>query len=702
MRHHDDVPSGPDEIFERTLSQIVRYLHCDAAVLYGLSAELNLLWPLARIGDVRDQIAPAIPGISFIGNALNAGRPAVATEAELADPGNPLRGERAKSAVALPFGAGGEAGGVLVALSHRAMEVTPEMLRALSLFATQFTTVLRRLPTWVASNIQRRHIEAITEVIGTAVREGIVDEDAMVATIARHTRLLTGAHIVAFSRGNRSFTFFDSAADSQTRRIVTIAPCARLRERARHHTVVRRKAPFGDLQLELLWRSRFTPTPAQLRMIDLIAHTLAAVNALCRRIALAAEEHRKQFLINVSKVLGHSLELSRVIEQIENLIVPEIADYVCVTHGYREVSDQHLSSAQSSSSSPAGFLNDVLRETSAIETAVSSGRAVHMRFNPPVAAGEIAEIAIEPMISDARVIGTISFGLTAAREPSTSADRALYGSLAGHAANALANAASFGKERDIANTLQTALLSTRLPVDDRIIFDAVYVPAGKHALVGGDWYDVFSLDKNRIAVSMGDVCGHGIRSSVTMNIVRLAIRAAALNGDDPVEVLRKGDRMLAAERDAPMVTAIYGVVDLTRNLFSYACAGHMPPYTLYNRKVEALATSGRPLGIGLDFSDDRQSFETAILPNTTIVLYTDGLVEYGRDLIAGEQRLREILQSIPEDASQRTLARDLHDKIFSNSESTQNDDVAILTMTLCAVEPSIHPAPQRTPEKVLS
>ena len=85
----------------------------------------------------------------------------------------------------------------------------------------------------------------------------------------------------------------------------------------------------------------------------------------------------------------------------------------------------------------------------------------------------------------------------------------------------------------MADTLQRALLPERLPVDDRLAFDAAYLPGASEAIVGGDWYDAFRLPDGRIAFSIGDVAGHGLRAAIVMGEVRQAFRAAALNPNSP-------------------------------------------------------------------------------------------------------------------------------------------------------------------------
>lgn len=284
-----------------------------------------------------------------------------------------------------------------------------------------------------------------------------------------------------------------------------------------------------------------------------------------------------------------------------------------------------------------------------------------------------------PMITDERVIGTISFGRSVTRGFANAADCALYEELTSLAARAIANAGSFRNERDIADILQRSFLATPIPTDRRLLVDSVYLPSKTEAQVGGDWYDCFALDNDRLAVSIGDVAGHGIHAAVTMNLVRLTFRAAALGGIDPVRVLERGDRVPQLEGEPPMVTAIYGIVDLRRSVFSYASAGHCPP--LIAREdggIEAPSAPGIPLGIG--FNIERTLTEVSLFPGDTLVLYTDGLVEYDRNALVGEQRVRELLRGLIIEEPRASIARDLQTQVFEGK--TQRDDVAVLAISI--------------------
>ncbi|GAA2798287.1 SpoIIE family protein phosphatase [Kitasatospora aburaviensis] len=196
------------------------------------------------------------------------------------------------------------------------------------------------------------------------------------------------------------------------------------------------------------------------------------------------------------------------------------------------------------------------------------------------------------------------------------------------------------RQREAAVTLQRSLLPQKLdqPADLRVA--ATYQPGGAEAAVGGDWYDVIAIDGGRTALVIGDVMGRGLRAAAVMGQLRTAVRAYARLDLPPHEVMRLLDG-LAMEIDANQIaTCSYAVWDPKRRTLTYASAGHLPmllrcPDGTVLRSEEQ---NGPPLGTG---GGVHVSHTLRLLPGTTGVLYTDGLVErrdedidQGLDLLA--------------------------------------------------------------------
>jgi serine phosphatase RsbU (regulator of sigma subunit) len=121
----------------------------------------------------------------------------------------------------------------------------------------------------------------------------------------------------------------------------------------------------------------------------------------------------------------------------------------------------------------------------------------------------------------------------------------------------LANALLFERELQIAVTLQTSLLPHELAVPSGMDIAARYVPAGPGTQVGGDWYDVIQLDSGEVALVVGDVMGHGIRAASVVGQLRLAIRAYAIDGYSPSEVVSRVDHLLERLDETQIATLVY-------------------------------------------------------------------------------------------------------------------------------------------------
>ncbi len=238
---------------------------------------------------------------------------------------------------------------------------------------------------------------------------------------------------------------------------------------------------------------------------------------------------------------------------------------------------------------------------------------------------------------------------------------------------------AYNRAHFVASTLQRALLPQGLPEIAGIEFDGVYEPGKSEAQVGGDWYDAVRLADGRVLISIGDVAGSGLQSAVIMAAMREVIRGVAQVYADPATMIDAADRTLKSEHPDGLVTAFVAVYDPIARSLSYCSAGHPPPLLrLTDGTVIDLPSQGLPLGIRA--RDDVDSRTTRIPEGATVLFYTDGLTESTRDVVAGEQRLREALAN-PAVASQPNLAQALYDDVLRDGT---HDDVAILAMRLDA------------------
>lgn len=230
----------------------------------------------------------------------------------------------------------------------------------------------------------------------------------------------------------------------------------------------------------------------------------------------------------------------------------------------------------------------------------------------------------------------------------------------------------------IVERLQRSLLPSVLEVKG-LVTAAEYIPAARHHNVGGDWYDVFEPVPGTVAWVIGDVAGHGFGEAVVMAQLRNALRAYALDTDDPAEILRRLDRFVTAYLpNETTATACVLVLDRATGRVRYSTAGHPPPLLLAERGGKHNThwlDQGKGLPLGVRETMFRPVAEFTLLPADTLVLYTDGLIEKpGDDIEDGMERLRAAAQLVCVEAPE-TVCRQL---MRLPGEAYAGDDRALL------------------------
>jgi len=189
----------------------------------------------------------------------------------------------------------------------------------------------------------------------------------------------------------------------------------------------------------------------------------------------------------------------------------------------------------------------------------------------------------------------------------------------------------------IARTLQGAFLPKRLPEHRDVTFDALYLTAGREALVGGDWYDAFTIPDGEIVVSIGDMLGHGVSAAVTAAEIRQRILATAFSTSDPAEILAKVNRTLKDEEQT-IATALVAFIDPKGATIRLASAGHPPPIVAGPTiRARFLPYGGLPLGVLAD--SEYVTHPVALEADASVLFYTDGVTEFNRNIEAAEAAL---------------------------------------------------------------
>ncbi|MER5379941.1 SpoIIE family protein phosphatase [Streptomyces sp. NPDC002688] len=257
-----------------------------------------------------------------------------------------------------------------------------------------------------------------------------------------------------------------------------------------------------------------------------------------------------------------------------------------------------------------------------------------------------------PIRARGRTLGVAVLSRFRRAEPFTADDILLAEEVTARAAVCIDNARRFSRERQTALALQRSLLPQSLPRTAALEAASRYLPAAR-AGVGGDWFDVIPLSGMRVAMVVGDVIGNGIQASATMGRLRTAVRTLADIDLAPDELLTHLDDLvvrLSAEAGAEGTTGevgatcVYAVYDPVSRRCTLARAGHPPPVVLLPDGVpqEIDVPPGPALGLGgLPF----ESVELDLPEGTVLALYTDGLLESReRDLDTGHRLLCRALE----------------------------------------------------------
>ncbi|MET8615722.1 SpoIIE family protein phosphatase [Streptomyces misionensis] len=434
----------------------------------------------------------------------------------------------------------------------------------------------------------------------------------------------------------------------------------------------------GGAQRPQAWLVRMTP----------VKDRAGRVRGVCLAVHDVSENHRARQrlqLVNEASVrIGTTLDVTRTAQELADMCVPALADFVTVdlldpeeyggeppARVTTPVTLRRAAHLSIHDGVPEAVLkpgqNERYPAGSPQADALTAGRTI----TASMAAGDI-----NPWLdwNSARARQVRSFGIhstmavpvrargltlgvavfTRHRRPEGFApdDRLLAEEITNRAAVCIDNARRYSRERETALALQRSLLPRTLPRTAALEASSRYLPAAR-AGVGGDWFDVIPLSGLRVAMVVGDVVGHGIQASATMGRLRTAVRTLADIDLAPDELLTHLDDLVvrlaeeAGDGSTGEVgaTCLYAVYDPVSRCCTLARAGHPPPVLLPpgGRPHQLEVPAGPPLGLGgLPF----ESTEVELAEGTVLALYTDGLVKCrARDADAGRGLLCRALEA---------------------------------------------------------
>ncbi|HET9074192.1 MAG TPA: SpoIIE family protein phosphatase [Solirubrobacteraceae bacterium] len=243
---------------------------------------------------------------------------------------------------------------------------------------------------------------------------------------------------------------------------------------------------------------------------------------------------------------------------------------------------------------------------------------------------------------------------------------------------AVAAAAREAAEREhaIADELQRSLLPGDDLSNSRLDVAGFYRAGVEGTRAGGDFYDVIDLGATRSAIVVGDVSGRGVRAASLMGQLRAAIHAHARLDLPPADVLEQLDLLVRELGHGSLVTCIYGIHDHSEDSFVYASAGHLPIILCDAGAFSARRLHG-PTGPPLGAGDAQYGEELArFVPGTTLVLYTDGLVERRRESL--DTNIDRVVATVS--AYEGPLERLPEALVTALGAQRIEDDVAILAV----------------------
>ncbi|MDX2701798.1 SpoIIE family protein phosphatase [Streptomyces sp. PA03-6a] len=424
------------------------------------------------------------------------------------------------------------------------------------------------------------------------------------------------------------------------------------------------------------------------------AEQMHALEDLTGRLTLVAQ---------ITAVLGQTLETDEALARLGRLLVPGLADWVAVdllvddseTHRVAVTGPEGRDRGQEGWSArlpPAGESRSPLVQ--AVRGAVpvlqdpagatarpdSPLAALHNGFLQSVGAASALTV---PLGSGRNSTGALTLVRTDPSAPFGNDDLQVVVDIGRRVGQILENTRRFGRQRDVAEAMQRNLL-TPLPQPGRLLMSARYEPAPAASQVGGDWYDAFQLKDGATALVIGDVVGHDLTAAAGMAQLRGMLRSLAWDRTEPPgAVVDRLDDAMPVITTVPMATLVLARVEGPRNgpwTLRWTNAGHPPPLLLTPDGPGRYLDDARSplLGARIGVREPRPDATTPLPPGSTLLLYTDGLIELpGADLDTGLSRLRRNALALADEPLD-----DFCDQLLSRMPPGNVDDIALLALRL--------------------
>ncbi|MFF5358267.1 SpoIIE family protein phosphatase [Streptomyces scabiei] len=547
----------------------------------------------------------------------------------------------------------------------------------------------------------------VVEQLGTAL---IVTDPAGRILAANPTAERLLARSAAAMRGENVHDLLHRDADGGTipreRCPLLRAVAARAEARAEGDICLR-----GDGRLVAIsWSaSPLTVDGAFMGMTVLVTDTAGDRSARRERAAYtrALEDlnERLTLVAEITDVLGQTLETDEALARLSRLLVPRLADWAAVDlrvgsgqvhrvavtgpegrDAAQEDRRERLPEAGEEDRSPlVQVLNGgdpvLQREADVAAPTASALAAVHIGF---LRAAEATSAVTVPLGSGPQVTGALTLVRTDRAHPFDADDLTVVSDIGRRVGLVIDNARRFGRQRAVAEAMQRNLLAP-LPQPGRLRLAARYQPAPAGSQVGGDWYDAFERKDGTLALVIGDVVGHDLTAAAGMAQLHGILRSLAWDHSGPPgAVVDRLDDAMPAITTVPMATLVLGVLEGDPHTgpwtLRWTSAGHPPPLLLTGDGQAQYLEAGQGLLLGAPpgTGGGRPSAAQSLPPGSTLLLYTDGLIEIpGSDLDTGLARLRRHALDLAHEPLDT-----LCDQLPARMPPGSTDDVALLALRL--------------------
>lgn len=292
---------------------------------------------------------------------------------------------------------------------------------------------------------------------------------------------------------------------------------------------------------------------------------------------------------------------------------------------------------------------------------------------------EVRAALVVPLMLAGDSVGALSFEMGAKPTSFSRVQIEFACRLAQAVSLAYENNRLYQAEHRIAETLQESLLTVPRSMPG-IEFAHIYLSATETARVGGDFYDLFETEGERIAVLVGDVSGKGIEAAVVTSLVKNTVRATAYHDRSPASIIRSTNEIVRRQTESDVfATAFLGILENATGRFTYANAGHPPGMVLARRgRIGMLEEHSTILGAfpDMEFADA----ETTLAPDDVLLLYTDGVTEARSDGdLFGIEGLLDALSPLGGLGPQQVVD-DVFSRVLAYTGADLSDDAVLLAL----------------------